>query len=109
TTPPAAGWGRRPAPSSERRERRGGRMARSVCWLLFLLMAAAFGAGVAVLLRDRALAGHGMPAYSVYSDAGDGLGEAAHLLRALGWTPVALDRPVQNSQARGLLLLVEPD
>src|SRR5262249_36553201 len=38
----------------------------------------------------------------------DGLGEAAHLLRQLGWEPVALSRPVQATEHHGLLVLLEP-
>src|SRR5262249_61761438 len=43
-----------------------------------------------------------------YSEASDGLGEAAHLLRQLGWQPVAVTRPIQNTRHRGLLILTEP-
>jgi hypothetical protein len=67
-----------------------------------------FGAVVVFLLRERRLAGRDMPAYSVFSEASDGLGEAAHVLRGLGWTPIALTRPVQSTRHQGLLILAEP-
>jgi hypothetical protein len=75
---------------------------------VIVLLLGAFGTVIAHLLRERSLAGRDMPAYSVYSEARDGLGEAAHVLRRLGWTPVALTRPVQSGQQRGLLILTEP-
>jgi hypothetical protein len=83
-------------------------MARFVSWSLVLALLGVFAAVVSELLRERREAGRGMPEYSVYSEASDGLGEAAHLLRSLGWTPVALTRPVQDARHRGLLVLVEP-
>jgi hypothetical protein len=83
-------------------------MARVVSWSLVLALLGVFAAVTAELLRERRAAGRGMPAYSVYSEASDGLGEAAHLLRQLGWTPVALTRPVQDWRHRGLLVVVEP-
>ncbi len=81
---------------------------RFACWILTGLLLGAFGIVTAYLLRERRLAGHDMPAYSVYSEAGDGLGEAAHVLRRLGWTPVAVTRPIQDRQHRGLLIVAEP-
>ena len=83
-------------------------MTRFVCWCLVVLLLGVFGVVAAHLLRERSLAGRDMPPYSVYSEAGDGLGEAAHVLRRLGWTPVALTRPIQQAQQRGLLILTEP-
>ncbi len=83
-------------------------MARVLSWSLVLALLGVFAAVTAELLRQRRAAGRGMPAYSVYSEAADGLGEAAHLLRQLGWTPVALTRPVQAARHRGLLIVVEP-
>ncbi len=83
-------------------------MARFVSWSLVLALLGVFAAVAGELLRERRAAGRGMPAYSVYSEAGDGLGEAAHLLRQLGWTPVALTRPVQAARHQGLLVVVEP-
>ena len=59
-------------------------MPRALCWILVVLLLGAFGAVVHALLRERAEAGRGMPAYSIYSNAQDGLGEAAHLLRQVG-------------------------
>jgi hypothetical protein len=83
-------------------------MPRALTWLLALLLPGAFVAAAAALLLERAAAGLGMPAYSVYSEAPDGLGAAAYVLRELGWAPVALTRPVQNTGRRGLLVLAEP-
>src|SRR5438270_13042295 len=84
-------------------------MSRFVAWLLVALFLAAFVAVTVGALRERAAAGQGMPPYSVYSEAGDGLGEAAHLLRRLGWGPVALTRPPQSAQHQGLLVLLGPE
>ena len=83
-------------------------MTRLACWILTGLLLGVFGAVTAYLLRERRLAGHDMPAYSVYSEAGDGLGEAAHFLRRVGLTPVAVTRPIQDRQPRGLLIVAEP-
>ena len=83
-------------------------MTRLACWILIVLLLGTFGAVTAYLLRERRLAGRDMPAYSVYSEASDGLGEAAQVLRGLGWTPVAVTRPIQDRRHRGLLILAEP-
>lgn len=83
-------------------------MKRFMCWSLIVLLLGVFGVVVSYLLRERSLAGRDMPAYSMYSEASDGLGEAAHVLRRLGWEPVALTRPVQQGRQRGLLILTEP-
>src|SRR5690349_18908979 len=83
-------------------------MSRFLCWSLVVLWLGVFGAVVVFLLRERTAAGLSMPAYSVYSEADDGLGEAAQVLRRLGWTPVALTRPIQQTRHRGLLVLAEP-
>jgi hypothetical protein len=83
-------------------------MKRFICWSLVVLLLGVFGVVVSYLLRERSLAGRDMPAYSMYSEASDGLGEAAHVLRRLGWEPVALTRPVQQGRQRGLLILTEP-
>lgn len=81
---------------------------RFACWILTASLLGVFGAVTVYLLRERRLAGHDLPAYSVYSEASDGLGEAAQVLRRLGWTPVAVTRPIQDRQHRGLLILAEP-
>jgi hypothetical protein len=82
--------------------------SRLVTWLVLVATVAVCGAIVVVVLRSRARAGQGMPPYSVYSDASDGLATAADVLRKLGWQPVAVTRPIQQTHHRGLLLLVEP-
>lgn len=83
-------------------------MNRFVCWILIGLLLGVFGAVTAYLLRERRLAGRDLPAYSVYSEASDGLGEAGHVLRRLGWTPVAVTRPIPDERQRGLLIVAEP-
>jgi hypothetical protein len=60
------------------------------------------------MLYQRAYAGLGLPDYSVYSSGPDGLAQAAQVLRRLGWQPVAMTRPIQQTHHRGLLILVEP-
>jgi hypothetical protein len=75
---------------------------------LALLPVGAFLAVAALLLRERAEAGRGLPPFSVYSDEADGLAEAAHLLGELGWRPVAVTRPINQTANRGLLVLAEP-
>jgi len=75
---------------------------------LTLALFVGFGLVVYFTLRDRAEAGKGMPAFSVYSNERDGLATAARVLRKLGWEPVALTRPIQQTHDRGLLILVEP-
>jgi hypothetical protein len=84
---------------------------RLASWSLIVVLFGAL-AGVAYsVLHLRVEAGHGMPAYSVYSEERNGLGDTARLLRKLGWEPVALTRPIQfypgGSRPR-LLVLVEP-
>jgi hypothetical protein len=81
---------------------------RFACWILTALLLGVYGLVTAYLLRERRLAGRDLPAYSVYSEASDGLGEAAYVLRRLGWTPVAVTRPVQEQRHRGLLIVAEP-
>jgi hypothetical protein len=78
------------------------------CILIGLLLCL-FSGVTGYLLRERRLAGRDLPAFSVYSEASDGLGEAAYVLRRLGWTPVAVTRPVQEAQHRGLLIVAEPE
>lgn len=83
-------------------------MPRSLLWPLALLPVGVFVAVAALLLRERAEAGRGLPPFSVYSDEADGLAEAAHLLGALGWRPVAVTRPINRTADRGLLIIAEP-
>jgi uncharacterized protein DUF4350 len=81
---------------------------RFACWILTGLLLGIFTVVTVYLLRERRLAGRDLPAYSVYSEAADGFGEAAYVLRRLGWTPVAVTRPIQDRQQRGLLIVAEP-
>jgi hypothetical protein len=84
-------------------------MSRPLAWLLVVLLFGVFAGAVAYVLRVRADAGKGMPAYSIYShDSRRGAAEAAYVLQRAGWTPVAVTRPIQHTQARGLLILVQP-
>jgi hypothetical protein len=84
-------------------------MTRFLSWLFLFLLLGAFSGAVYYTLRAQSSAGRGMPAYSVYSEEGDGLAEAARLLRKLGWEPVAVTRPIQHTRYRGLLIVVEPE
>jgi hypothetical protein len=84
-------------------------MSRPFLWFLALLPPGVLLAVSAFLLYERAAAGRGLPAFSVYSDDRDGLAEAAHVLGGLGWRTAALTRPVDQSRARGLLIVAEPD
>src|SRR4051794_27066630 len=81
---------------------------RFASWLLVGVLLAAFAAVVAVVLRQRAAAGKGMPPYSVYPQAAHGPGEAADNLRQLGWQRVAVTRPISNTHHRGLLIVCAP-
>jgi hypothetical protein len=84
-------------------------MQRFLAWFLTACLLLVLGLVVLRALQDRAEAGRDVPAYSVYSEAADGLGEAAHLLRQLGLAPEALTRPIHQTQHRGLLILVSPE
>src|SRR5438477_464746 len=83
-------------------------MSRVACWLLSITLLGVFVVAVGFALRERLRAGRGLPAYSVYTDRGDGLGEAAHLLDKLGWKAVAMTRVTPLPGQRGLLVLAEP-
>ena len=79
-------------------------------WLLVLLLFGVFVGAVAFVLRDWADSGAGMPPYSIYSHGElRGANAAAYVLQRVGWTPVAVTQPIQFSQARGLLILVQPE
>jgi hypothetical protein len=84
-------------------------MTRWLCWSVVVLLLAGFVTVLVDLLRARREAGLDMPAFSVYSDAEDGLATAAQVIRGLGWTPVALTRPVQGVHHQGLLVLAHPE
>jgi hypothetical protein len=83
-------------------------MTRAFCWLVVVALLGGFAALLAALLGERVAAGRGLPPYSVYSQAGDGLAEAGQLLRRLGWTPVAVTHPIQATHLNGLLILAQP-
>jgi hypothetical protein len=83
-------------------------MSRLTSWLLVAVLLGAFVAVVGYVVRARIQAGVGMPRYSVYSDEAEGLSESAYVLEKLGWTPVAITRPIQNTTYRGLLIVAEP-
>jgi uncharacterized protein DUF4350 len=83
-------------------------MPRPLLWSLALLPLGVFIAVAGYVLHERAVAGRGLPAFSVYSDDSDGLAEAARFLEALGWQPVAVKRPIEQTRDRGLLVLTEP-
>jgi hypothetical protein len=82
--------------------------ARFLTWLAALGLVTLLLAVAGWLLHERAARGRGLPAYSVWSQENDGLGEAAHVLRQLGWRTVALTRPVGYARQHGLLVIVEP-
>jgi hypothetical protein len=86
-----------PEPSARRR--------RGWAWFLALLLLAGFVTLVAVSLWERVRVGKGLPAYSIYSQQRDGLGELVQLLDRLGMTPIALTRPVQQTTTRGVLIV----
>jgi hypothetical protein len=83
-------------------------MSRLAAWSLVVLLFAAFVGAAAYTLRAGFVRGRGMPAYSVYAETRDGLSEAAHVVRELGWSPVAVTRPIQHTNHRGLLIVTEP-
>jgi hypothetical protein len=83
-------------------------MKSFVTWMLLVLLYGAFGLVAYHALARRAEAGKGMPAYSIYSRDRDGLRELARLLEKLGFEAVPLTRPIQQTNSRGILILVEP-
>jgi len=98
-----------PATAASRPPRRRRRVrSRIALWLVLVVVGGACVAVTYGVLRDRASAGAGLPAYSVYSNGPDGFAQAAALLRNLGWQPVAVTRPIQQTHHRGLLILAEP-
>jgi hypothetical protein len=84
-------------------------MTRAASWFLVAVLFGVFLATAGYAIRARAAAGKGMPEFSVYSEERNGLSEAARLVRRLGWEPVAVTRPIQNTHRRGLLILAEPE
>jgi hypothetical protein len=81
--------------------------SRFVLWVALVGVAIGSVAVLYMILSKRATAGADMPEYSVYSDGPDGFAQAAALLRNLGWQPVAVTRPIQQTHHRGLLILAE--
>jgi hypothetical protein len=79
-----------------------------VTWLIIGLIYGGFAMIAYHTLAKRAEAGKGMPAYSIYSRDRDGLMELARLLDKLGYVAVPVTRPIQQTHARGLLILAEP-
>jgi hypothetical protein len=77
-------------------------------WLVLVGMSVGSIAFVYGILGDHARAGAGLPAFSVYSDGPDGFAQAGALLSNLGWQPVPVTRPIQQTHHRGLLILAEP-
>jgi hypothetical protein len=88
---------------------KGGFLKSIVTWLLLGLLYGGFGLVAYHALARRAEAGKGMPAYSIYSREHDGLDELTRLLDKLGYETVPITRPIQQTRARGLLILVEPE
>jgi hypothetical protein len=83
-------------------------MTRTFRWLLAVLPLGLLIAVASMLLRERVLAGRGMPAFSIWSDEANGYAEAAHLLGQVGWKPLPLTRAVNPVRDRGLLVIAEP-
>jgi hypothetical protein len=78
-----------------------------VAWLVLLTVGGACAWLLYGVFDDRASAGVGLPAYSMYSDGPDGFAQAAALLEKLGWQPVAVTRPIQQTRLRGLLVIAQ--
>ncbi len=83
--------------------------SRIVAWLVLVAVCGGCAWALYGIFDDRASAGAGLPDYSLYSDGPDGYAQAAALLRNLGWQPVALTRPIQQTHYRGLLILAEAE
>jgi hypothetical protein len=84
------------------------RARRLAICLVFLVVCAPSAAILLMVIDQRASGGAGLPDYSVYSDAPDGLAQAGALLRRLGWQPVALTQSLQQSHVSGLLIVMLP-
>src|SRR5260370_7623361 len=78
-------------------------------WLVVVILLGRLSLVVSQALARRAEAGKGMPAYSTYSREKDGLAEFAQLLGKLDYEVIPVTRPIQQTNARGLLILVEPE
>ncbi|HVS35751.1 MAG TPA: hypothetical protein VMS17_09220 [Gemmataceae bacterium] len=85
-------------------------MPRPPAWLLVLLLIGVFVGAAAYVLHSWSDAGMGMPPYSIYSNDRDrGANAAAYVLQQAGWATKAATQPIQFTQARGLLILVQPE
>ncbi|HYV39560.1 MAG TPA: DUF4350 domain-containing protein [Gemmataceae bacterium] len=84
------------------------RRSRFAAWFVLVVVVGVFATVTYGVLADRARSGAGLPDYVVYSDGLDGYAQAAELLRKLGWQPVAVTRPIQQTHHRGLLILAMP-
>ncbi len=76
--------------------------------LVLIILLAIFAITSFVVLKARFETGLNMPEYSIYSNADNGLYRAAYVLKQLGFSPVGLSRPIQNTKRSGLLIVVEP-
>lgn len=84
-------------------------MKNLLTWLLLIILFGGLSWVIYLALARRAEAGKGMPDYSTYSREKDGLAEFAQLLGKLGYEVIPVTRPIQQTDARGLLILVEPE
>src|ERR1700726_3415096 len=85
--------------------------ATSPSWsakVLVLVLLGAFLVLTYPVVDEGLQVGAGLPAGSVYSDRADGLGEAAYLLRQLGYQATPLTRLPTPARQYGLLILAEP-
>jgi hypothetical protein len=83
-------------------------MRRSGARILLLLLLGLFAAAAYMAVGAGAEAGRGLPEYSVFSNERNGLATAGRVLRKLGFQPVALTHPIQQTHDTGLLILIEP-
>src|SRR5205814_579481 len=77
-------------------------------WPFVILLFGLFLAAAGWLIYQRVAAGKNMPDYSVYSRDRKGLAGTAQWLSRIGYEPIAVTRPIQNTRYSGLLILVEP-
>ena len=84
-------------------------MTRLACWILIVLVARRLrrGDGVSAARAATRWARHAGLLRVLGSERWAGRGGAG-AYAALGWTPVAVTRPIQDRRHRGLLILAEP-